>query len=142
MMNKGYVTVTNPNEINHNTCLTYVHSKLHKFRDQTVYYQNQLKERKQCLNNRLTHEIGEAINQYVEQHGIALLLTSIDTKIAAVEYDFNNRLIELEYHQQNPNEYQVGLSSNYSFLFCFYSSYKYSMILLKLNMQKNNTNLM
>lgn len=144
MIDEGYVTVTDANEINHDTYLNYVHSKLHKFRDQTVFYQNQLDERKQRLNNSFTDEIGQAINQYVEDYGIALFRISTETKIAIVEYDFNDRLIELEYHQQNPNEYQVRLHSNFSFLFFFlpYCSYMSSMILLKLNMQKNNTNLM
>ena len=118
MIDKGYVTVTDPDEIDHDTCLNYVHSKLHKFRDQTVYYQNQLEEKKQRLHNSFISDIEEAIKQYVEQHGTALIRINIETEIAIVEYDFNDRLIELEYQQENPNEYQVRvLSSKFPFLF-------------------------
>ena len=46
-----------------------------------------------------------------------LKFLSIETKIAIVEFNFSDRLIVLEYDQQDPNEYQVRLSSNISFLF-------------------------
>ncbi|CAF3376490.1 unnamed protein product [Rotaria sp. Silwood2] len=106
MITRGRTTVSDPNEIDYDSCLDYVQRVLRKFQSQTEHYQAQLKERKQHLNNCWTCEIEEAIMKFVQQHIIPLYKVPIEGQIVTVEYDYNDRLIELEYKQQNPNEYQ------------------------------------
>ncbi|CAF4358732.1 unnamed protein product, partial [Rotaria sordida] len=72
MIDRGQTTASDPNEIDHASCLSYVQRVLKKFRNQTEYFQAQLKEKKQLLNNRWTSEIEEAIIKFVQQHVIPL----------------------------------------------------------------------
>ncbi|CAF4772188.1 unnamed protein product [Rotaria sp. Silwood1] len=106
MMDRGQTTASNPNEIGHASCLDYVQRVLQKFQNQTDHYQAQLKERKQRLLNCWTCEIEEAITKFVRQYVEALYKITTEGLIAAVEYDYHDRLIQLEYEQENPNEHQ------------------------------------
>ncbi|CAF1383669.1 unnamed protein product [Rotaria sordida] len=112
MIDRGQTTTSDPNEIDHASCLSYAQRVLQKFRNQTELYQAQLKERKQRLNNRWTSDIEEAIIKFVQQHVIPLYKVPTQGQIAAVEYDYNDQLIQLEYEQQNPNEYQKDIFKN------------------------------
>ncbi|CAF4338148.1 unnamed protein product, partial [Rotaria sordida] len=51
MIDRGQTTASDPNEIDHASCLSYVQRVLQKFRNQTEHYQAQLKGRKKRLNN-------------------------------------------------------------------------------------------
>ncbi|CAF1570267.1 unnamed protein product, partial [Rotaria sordida] len=112
MIDRSEVTTSDPNEIDHASCLSYVQRVLQKFRNQTEYYQAQLKERKKRLNNYWTYEIEEAITKFVQQHVTPIYKVPTQGQIATVEYDYNDQLIQLEYEQQNPNEYQKEIFKN------------------------------
>ncbi|CAF4488794.1 unnamed protein product [Rotaria sp. Silwood2] len=112
MIARGRTTVSDPNEIDHDSCLDYVQRVLQKFRNQTEHYQGQLKERIQYLDKYWTCEIEEAITKFVQQHIAAVDKVTTKGLIATVEYDYNDRLIQLEYDQQNPNEYQKQIFEN------------------------------
>ncbi|CAF1560469.1 unnamed protein product, partial [Rotaria sordida] len=112
MIDRGEATTSDPNEIDHASCLSYVQRVLQKFRNQTEYYQAQLKERKKRLNNYWTYEIEEAITKFVQQHVTPIYKVPTQGQIATVEYDYNDQLIQLEYEQQNPNEYQKEIFKN------------------------------
>ncbi|CAF4661529.1 unnamed protein product, partial [Rotaria sp. Silwood2] len=88
----GRTPVSDPNEIDHDS--------------------SQLKERKQHLNNYWAYEIEEAITKFVQQHVIPLYKVPTEGLIATVKYDYNDRLIQIEYDQQNPNEYQKQIFEN------------------------------
>ncbi|CAF1290998.1 unnamed protein product [Rotaria sordida] len=112
MIDRGQTTASDPNEIDHASCLNYVQRVLQKFRNQTEHYQAQLKERKKRLNNCWTCEIEEAVAKFVQQHVTPIYKVPTEGQIAIVQYDYNDRLIQLEYYQQNPNEYQKQIFEN------------------------------
>ncbi|CAF1500704.1 unnamed protein product, partial [Rotaria sordida] len=112
MIDRGETTASDPNEIDHASCLNYVQRVLQKFRNQTEHYQAQLKERKKRLNNCWTCEIGEDTTKFVQQHVTPIYKVPTEEQIAIVQYDYNDRLIQLEYYQQNPNEYQKQIFEN------------------------------
>ena len=95
-------------DIDQDSYVAYVNRVLEKFQNQLVYYESQLEQQKQKLNNSLTSEIEEAIRKFVQQNGIALYKISIDGLIATVEYDYKDQLIRLEFEKENPNEFQVS----------------------------------
>ncbi|CAF4216235.1 unnamed protein product, partial [Rotaria sordida] len=92
MIDRGQTTASDPNEIDHAS--------------------SQLKERKKRLNNCWTCEIEEAITKFVQQHVTPIYKIPTEGQIAIVQYDHNDRLIQLEYYQQNPNEYQRQIFGN------------------------------
>ena len=100
------------NEIDYDKCLNYVMKMLRSFREQNNYYQLRLKERKQRLNNCFTLEIGEVINSFVEEYGIRSHRLQIESKIAAIKYDYKDRLSEFDFHQQNPYQDQIATFKN------------------------------
>ena len=102
-----------PNDITDDGCLDYVQNVLRQLRDQTDYCHAQLEERKQYLHDSFTPEIEEAIVKFVEQQGIVGYRLRIEEQIVLVKYDYTDQLIESEFYQENPNVYQVRLSSNY-----------------------------
>ena len=108
MISEHETKFTNPNDIDDDSCLNYAYKVLRKYRDQNLYYQDQLEESKQRLDNNFTDEIEETIVKFVEEHGISLLRVPIEGKIATVEYEFKDRLIELEFYDQSPHPYQVS----------------------------------
>ncbi|CAF4589393.1 unnamed protein product, partial [Rotaria sp. Silwood2] len=91
MIARGRTTVSDPNEIDHDSCLDYVQRVLQKFRNQTEHYQGQLKERIQYLDKYWTCEIEEAITKFVQQHIAAVDKVTTKGLIATVEYDYNDR---------------------------------------------------
>ena len=95
-------------DIDQDPYVAYVKRVLEKFQNQLVYYESQLEQQKQKLNNSLTSEIEEAIRKLVQQNGIALYKISIDGLIATVKYDYKDQLIQLEFEKGNPNEFQVS----------------------------------
>lgn len=104
-----YTTIVDSNQIDHDSCVSYVQRVLKKHENLIVEYENQLKETKQRLNNRLTTEIEEAVVKFVRQNGIGLARLIIERQIASIEYTYQDRLLELEFEQQNPNEYQKNV---------------------------------
>ncbi|CAF2761252.1 unnamed protein product [Rotaria sp. Silwood2] len=107
MIDCGEATTSNPDEIDQDSCLSYVNRVLEKFQNQTNYCQTQLRERKQRLNNSWTSEIEEAITKFVQQYVTAVYKLPKEGQMVAVEYDYSDRLLQLEYYQENPNEYQA-----------------------------------
>ena len=106
MIENSYTTLQ-ANEIDHDTCLNSVYHKLRQFRDLNTHYLAQLNERKQKLNNNFTLEMDEHIKTFIEDYGISFHRIPIEGEIATVEYNYQDRLFELEFHKSSPNSYQV-----------------------------------
>ncbi|CAF1097680.1 unnamed protein product [Adineta ricciae] len=104
---KNKYTTLELSDIGHQTCLQYVHHRIRQFRDSNTYYDEQLQERKKQLNNGLIQNIENAIRQFVEEYGISIHHISIEGQIAAVTYNYNDRLLELEFHRDYPSPYQI-----------------------------------
>ncbi|CAF1512292.1 unnamed protein product, partial [Rotaria sordida] len=72
-------------------------------------YQNQLEEKKRHLRNRWTSRIEETITKFVQDYKIILYQIPIEKEIIHIEYDFFDRLSELEFYNENSNVYQKQL---------------------------------
>ncbi|CAF1632507.1 unnamed protein product [Rotaria sordida] len=72
-------------------------------------YQNQLEEKKRHLRNRWTSRIEETITKFVQDYKIILYQIPIEKEIIRIEYDFFDRLSELEFYSENSNVYQKQL---------------------------------
>jgi len=97
----------NINQIDHDTCLNYVYRTLRQFVDRKIQYETQLDEKKYYFKNFFTSEMEDAIRQFIEQQEMVFIRLEFESKIAIVKYDYHDRLLELEYHQLKPNQYQV-----------------------------------
>jgi hypothetical protein len=104
------MTTIHVHQIDHDACLNYVYQTLHEFINRKIQYQTQLDEKKHHLNTFFTLEIEEAIVQFIEQQEMIFLRIEMESKIAIVQYDYQDRCIEFDYHQLKPNPYQVNSS--------------------------------
>ncbi|CAF1500204.1 unnamed protein product [Adineta steineri] len=95
------------NQIDHDTCLNYVQYKIQQFHDLNTHCEMQLEERKRQLTDKFTEEIEEIIKKFVEDYGISIHRIPIDGEIATIEYNYNDRLFELDFHRENPHPYQM-----------------------------------
>ena len=82
-------------------CLTYVNNYLHHLDDKMKQYQSELNTKK----NHIRVDI-QMIEMYVQQ-GLESLRIETEYKIALVQYDYNDHVLELEYLQNNPSKHQV-----------------------------------
>ena len=106
MEQDGTTTVRHENEIDDETCLKFVQACLRHLNVKSDKLQVQLNDRKRHLTA-FTDTMEQAIEQFVQEHGIAQSQLTIEAQIKIVEYDYNERIVELEYLQLKPKEYQV-----------------------------------
>ncbi|CAF3403989.1 unnamed protein product, partial [Rotaria socialis] len=112
MIKHGHTTTTNPNDIDHESCVDYVHRVLIKYQNLKTYYETNLQDIKQRLSYCLTDEIEQIIIKFVQQHGITLYRVPVEGLIAVVEYDYKDRLIQSEFYLENYSEYQRQVFEN------------------------------
>ena len=88
----------------HLACEQLVQQRLRDFDESIGHYQRQLDD--------IMHEHPEALQQaidgYVEEHGMAPLRMKRDLKIALLEYAYHAEIVDRKYRQANPNAYQVA----------------------------------
>jgi hypothetical protein len=97
----------NLDQIDHGTCLNYVYETLRQFADRKRQYQTELNEKKYSSRNSFTLKMEETLRQFIEQREILFTRLQFDSKIAIVNYDYRDRLLELEYQHLKPNQNQV-----------------------------------
>lgn len=88
-----------------NACMQLVQERLDKFRTKMQQYEIQLdhlKRRLQGNKETVFHTIEMFIQQNQEN-----FREKIDHKINLVQYDYNDRVLELQFLQQNPSDYCV-----------------------------------
>ncbi|CAF5227670.1 unnamed protein product, partial [Rotaria magnacalcarata] len=78
MIKHGHTTTTNPNDIDHESCVDYVHRVLIKYQNLKVYYETKLQDIKQRLSHCLTDEIEQVIIKFVQQHGMTLYRVPVE----------------------------------------------------------------
>ncbi|CAF2989680.1 unnamed protein product [Rotaria sp. Silwood2] len=89
------------------TCMALVKDRLHEFNVRIQQYQTELDIYKYRLQgNRET--IYQTIETFIQQY-LETLRKKIEHKIILVQYDYNDRVLELEFLQQNPSEYCIKL---------------------------------
>lgn len=98
--------------ISDETYVYYVTDKLTQYQQQFLHYETQIQERRKYLQPQLTTEMEYAIVQFVEEHGIALRRIVIEGLIATVEYNYMDRILELEFqhedlHREHINTFEL-----------------------------------
>jgi hypothetical protein len=88
----------------HLACEQLVQQRLRDFDESLGHYQRQLDE----LMQEHPDALRQAIDGYVDEHGMALLRMKRDLKIALLEYAYHAEIVDRKYRQANPNAYQVG----------------------------------
>jgi hypothetical protein len=88
-------------------CETKVYEYLEELNNTLKQYQNELDKKKNDLMDFYTDDIEKAIEKFVQQHGIRPLRMTLDYKIAILQYDYDMKILEREYLQLKPTEYQV-----------------------------------
>jgi len=86
---------------------TRVQQYLEELNNTMEQYQNEFDKKKNDLMDYYTDDIEKAIEKFVQQHGIRPLQMKLDYKIAILEYDYDMEILEREYLQLKPTEYQV-----------------------------------
>jgi len=138
MISQGCATSSNPNEIDDESCLNHVHTVLEKFQNQTISYETELKQSKEQLSTGWTSEMEEAITGFVEKNVRTFYGIEIDLKISSVEYAYRDRLIQLEYDQQNPNFYQKQVFNKIYPMKCDKEQSKLNVAMLKQHIAHNH----
>ncbi|CAF4216961.1 unnamed protein product, partial [Rotaria sordida] len=131
MKNDGYKTTTDSNADDYNACLKYIEEVLEKYDKQIVDYQAQLKQIKERFMNIFTSEMEEAIMKFVQHYGVSLYKLIIEGQIAAVKYDYKDRLIQLEFYHEEPNYYQQQVFENLTEAKCQKETTKFEVAILK-----------
>jgi hypothetical protein len=119
MIAKGLPIMMNENTINHDVYIDFVNKHIRQLNDKVEQYQAQYETRKKSLEG-YTDSIVAMIGQFIEQQGIGHIRLQFDSKIALVEYDYEDRSLTLEYFKLNPNPQQVDLSLFFNVNTAFY----------------------
>ena len=122
----------------HLAYVNLVHQRIRQMEEKIQQYQRQLDEAKQSLFG-LTPTMDEAIESFVQEHGIRPLEMKRDLKIALLEHDYDAKIVERQYARENPNEYQVRIaetSRDHVIPFRF----KWPSVSMRLNTKWKDTN--
>jgi hypothetical protein len=114
MIASGFISTQDNKRIDVHTYLEYVNKQIRYYQDKNTQYENDLKEEKQRLANSFTIEIEEIIDQFIEQHGTSFHRIPINGQISTIRFKYQDRLVELEFHEQSPREYQLDVFQNIS----------------------------
>ncbi|CAF4074888.1 unnamed protein product [Rotaria magnacalcarata] len=90
-------------------CENLLDERLQKMKRQIEYYEKELDE-KQSTFIRFTSTIQETIEIHVQTYGIKLLKMKRDLKLALVNYDYDSKMLQREYFQEQPNNYQIEVA--------------------------------
>lgn len=99
---------TNADHVDYDTCLDYVYDQLRQLVDSRIVYKGQLDDEKERLKNSFTSTMENTLVQFIEQQELVFTRIEIESKIAIIEYDYQDQLIEYEFNQLQPNSSQVN----------------------------------
>lgn len=105
-------------EVSDYECFKFVNKKLHELNENQYQFQQQLILKKKEFFG-YTSSIENTLQTFIQEHLESLRL-QYQYKIKLIEFYYNERVLEHEIQQQNPNEQQVN---SYSFIFTI--SYTY-----------------
>lgn len=108
MLREGAVNARTESDIDGTQCLSFTQQYLGRLRSGVQNLESQLNHRKRHLRG-LTDEMQQAIEQYVFQHCMNEADLRIQKNILVVEYNYRDRLLELEFEELKPNESQLRL---------------------------------
>lgn len=87
-------------------CEKLLQQQIKDMRQEIELFKKQLTDKKNSLNG-FTTQMEESICNYVQQYGIIPLKKKRDLKIALIEYNFDTEILQRQYLQESPNQYQV-----------------------------------
>ncbi|CAF4207952.1 unnamed protein product [Rotaria magnacalcarata] len=90
-------------------CENLLNEHLQKMKRQIEYYEKELDE-KQSTFIRFTSTIQETIEIHVQTYGIKALEMKRDLKLALINYDYDSEMLQREYFQEQPNNYQIEVA--------------------------------
>ncbi|CAM2711101.1 unnamed protein product, partial [Rotaria socialis] len=90
-------------------CENLLNEHLQKKKRQIEYYEKELDEKQSTLI-RFTSTIQEAIEIHVQKYGIKALEMKRDLKLALIHYDYDSEMLQREYFQEQPNNYQIEVA--------------------------------
>lgn len=85
-----------------------VHQRLGQTKNQIRSYETKLDEIK-AASSGWTSELEEAIDGFVQQHGLRPLHMKRDLKVALIKHEYEATILERGYAQENLTPYQVSL---------------------------------
>lgn len=104
---KTIVRKTNNRMGNENyACVQLVQERLDQFRSKIQHYGIELDNLKSCLQCGDEETIFRTMETFIQQNQ-ENFRQKIEHKIKLVQYDYNDQVLELQFLEQNPNEYCV-----------------------------------
>ena len=130
MVRDKVVTVSDESQIDSAACLAYTESYLHQLRDRVTKLQAELDEQKRRLKG-FTPRINQTIEEYVFQQYMNEAELQIRQKIVVVEFDYRDRLYEVEFEHLRPDEQQSQVYRELYQAHCDYEKSKTNVDILK-----------
>lgn len=107
MVQSGFIRADGQQRITDDDCQSFIEKKLHRYREKTFDHQNEIKKLKGKLTNLFTSEIERTIDQFVDQYGTSFHRVPIKGLIAAIEYEYQDKLFEFEFYEEDPRDRQL-----------------------------------
>ncbi|CAF1985467.1 unnamed protein product [Rotaria magnacalcarata] len=101
----------NHDQDDHATCEALVRQRLKETDEKIDYYQKKCDEIKNHFME-TNSNIEIAIEHYVQQYGIQVVQLKSNLKKALIKYDYDTEILERQYKQQKPNEYQIQIAQH------------------------------
>ncbi|CAM4789598.1 unnamed protein product, partial [Rotaria magnacalcarata] len=101
----------NHDQDDHATCEALVRQGLKERNEKIDYYQKKCDEIKNHFME-TNSNIEIAIEHYVQQYGIQVVQLKSNLKKALIKYDYDTEILERQYKQQKPNEYQIQIAQH------------------------------
>lgn len=97
-------------------CYDYVNKRLAQYEEKTQSLQTKIQEKREQLQDNINDELEQHIAKLVEDYGVALYRIINEGYIAAVEFNYSERIVEDEFaHEQEfkefSNEFQALIKS-------------------------------
>lgn len=109
MISDSELQLQKNSNIDHDTYLNYVNQKLTRLNAQIRSYRIQRAQRIKRVQPNFTPEIERVMTEFVEEHGIALYRIVHEGLVAAVKYNYLDRMSELEFQREDVNNQHVCL---------------------------------
>lgn len=102
------IVLSETNEQNQQTYLDFVYAKIRSYRNQMKQYQDRIHR----MRYQLHPDVDDALQKFVDQHGLDLLRIPNDGLIATVNFDYHEQSMEVEFQRMNPNARQREIFKN------------------------------
>lgn len=107
IIQSGFVVADAQQGVTDTDYQNFIAKKIRRCREKTSEHQKEIREVKTKLTNLFTSEIDRTLDQFVEQYGTSFHRVPTKGMIAAIEYQYQDRLFELEFRQEDPRDRQL-----------------------------------